>query len=90
MTLQDVGYGSHGERIGYDLYPYTEDQVAAVRQSVIQWAFIDGLARKIDRAALAEVRARADAVAGYQLVYQVLGLDQDFINNLLQRRAGAK
>lgn len=43
MTLQDVGYGTHGEHIGFDLYPYTEDQVAAVRHSVIQWTFIDDL-----------------------------------------------
>ena len=86
VTLQDVGYGDRGERIGYDLYPYTEDQVAAVRQSVIQWAFIDDLARKIDRAALGVIRSRADAVAGYKLVYQALGLDQAFVDNLLARR----
>jgi len=90
MTLQDVGYGSHGERIGYDLYPYTEDQVAAVRQSVIQWAFIDDLARKIDRAALNEARVRADAVAGYRVIYEVLGLDRAYLENILARRRSNK
>src|SRR5262249_48374642 len=34
VTLQDVGYGSNGEILGYDLYPYTEDQVQAVRRPV--------------------------------------------------------
>jgi xylose isomerase len=27
QTLQDVGYGEDGELIGFDLYPYTENQV---------------------------------------------------------------
>ena len=86
MTLQDVNYGAQGQRIGYDLYPYTEDQVAAVRQSVIQWAFIDDLARKIDRKALDEARASADAVGGYQVVYEVLGLDKGFVEGVIARR----
>jgi xylose isomerase len=86
MTLQDVSYGTQGQRIGYDLYPYTEDQVAAVRQSVLQWAFIDDLARKIDRKALADARANADAVEGYRIVYEVLGLDKSYVENIIARR----
>src|SRR3984885_10030239 len=30
LELRRVGYGSAGERLGFDLYPYTEDQVGAV------------------------------------------------------------
>ncbi len=86
MTLQDVGYGSKGQRIGYDLYPYTEDQVAAVRRSVLQWTFIDDLARKIDRKALAEARAHADAVEGYRIVFEVLGLNKAYAENIIARR----
>jgi xylose isomerase len=86
MTLQDVNYGAQGQRIGYDLYPYTEDQVAAVRQSVIHWAFIDDLARKIDRKALDEARASADAVGGYRVVYEVLGLNKGFVEGIIARR----
>ncbi len=86
MTLQDVDYGAREERIGYDLYPYTEDQVAAVRRSVLQWAFIDDLARKLDRNALAEARARADAVEGYRLVYETLGLDKAYTESIIARR----
>ena len=86
MTLQDVGYGSSGERIGYDLYPYTEDQVAAVRRSVLQWAFIDDLAARIDRAALAESRARADAVEGYRIVYEAMGLDKAYTDRIISQR----
>ena len=86
MTLQDLNYGAHGERVGYDLYPYTEDQIAAVRRSVVQWAFIDDLARKIDRQALNEARAKADAVEGYRIVYEVLGLDQAYIERILAAR----
>ncbi len=85
MTLQDVGYGSKGERVGFDLYPYTEDQVAAVRRSVLQWEFIDDLARKIDRKALEEARAKADAVEGYRIVYEVLGLDKAYTERIIAR-----
>jgi xylose isomerase len=86
MTLQDLDYGAHGERVGYDLYPYTEDQIAAVRRSVIQWAFIDDLARKIDRQALNEARAKVDAVEGYRIVYEVLGLDKAYTERILAER----
>src|SRR5579884_2523659 len=85
MILQDVGYGSNGERVGFDLYPYTEDQVAAVRRSVIQWDFIWDLAHKIDRAALKEALARADAVEGYRIVYEVLGLDKAYTDRIIAR-----
>lgn len=86
MILQDVGYGSNGERIGFDLYPYTEDQVAAVHRSTLQWEFINDLAKKIDRAALKEATSRADAVEGFRIVYEVLGLDKAYIEQLVSRR----
>ncbi len=86
MTLQDVGYGSRGARVGFDLYPYTEDQVVAVRRSALQWEFIDDLAYKIDRAALQQARANADAVEGYRIVYEVLGLDKAYTERILERR----
>ena len=86
LTLQDVNYGSQGERIGYDLYPYTEDQVAAVRRSVLQWAFIDDLARKLDRSALSQARANADAVEGYRIVYEAMGLDKAYTDRIISER----
>jgi xylose isomerase len=55
------------------LYPYTEDQVGAVKRSVLQWRFIDGVAGRIDGAALAEARSRKDAVRAYEVVYAALG-----------------
>jgi xylose isomerase len=73
LELRRVGYGSGGERLGFDLYPYTEDQVAAVKRSVLQWRFIDGVAAKIDGAALAEAQQAKDAVRAYELVYAALG-----------------
>ncbi len=73
LELRRCGYGSHGERLGFDLYPYTEDQVAAVRRSVLQWRFIDGVAAKIDDAALREAQQAKDAVRAYELVYTALG-----------------
>jgi xylose isomerase len=73
LELRRCGYGSHGERLGFDLYPYTEDQVGAVKRSVIQWRFIDSVAAKIDDAALREAQQRKDAVGAYELVYAALG-----------------
>jgi xylose isomerase len=73
VELRRAKYGSQGERLGLDLYPYTEDQVAAVRRSVLQWRFIDDVASRIDDAALREAQSRKDAVAAYELVYGALG-----------------
>src|SRR5438874_306059 len=44
LELRRCDYGSGGERLGFDLYPYTGDQVAAVRRSVLQWRFIGAVA----------------------------------------------
>jgi xylose isomerase len=73
VELRRAGYGDNGERLGLDLYPYTEDQVAAVRRSVLQWRFIDGVAAKIDDGALRAAQAEKDAVRAYELVYAALG-----------------
>jgi xylose isomerase len=73
VELRRSRYGERGERLGFDLYPYTEDAVAAVRRSVLQWRFIDGVAARIDDAALREAQSRKDAVRAYELVYEVLG-----------------
>jgi xylose isomerase len=73
VELRRAGYGENGEHLGFDLYPYTEDSVEAVRRSVLQWNFIDGIAAKIDDAALREAQAHKDAVRAYELVYAALG-----------------
>jgi xylose isomerase len=73
VELRRAEYGVNGERLGFDLYPYTEDAVAAVKRSVLQWRFIDSVAAKIDDAALREAQMRKDAVRAYELVYGALG-----------------
>ena len=52
VELRRCGYGERGERLGFDLYPYTEDAVAAVRRSIVQWRFIESVAARIDDDAL--------------------------------------
>jgi xylose isomerase len=73
LELRRAGYGDGGERLGFDLYPYTENQVGAVRRSVEQWNFIDGVAARIDEPALKEAQSKKDAVRAYELVYAALG-----------------
>jgi xylose isomerase len=73
VELRRAGYGENGERLGFDLYPYTEDAVAAARRSVLQWRFIDSAASRIDDAALRAAQKQKDAVAAYELVYAALG-----------------
>jgi xylose isomerase len=75
VELRRANYGDNGERLGLDLYPYTEDQVEAVRRSVLQWRFIDGIAARIDDAALREAQSRKDAVRAYEIVYAAMGAD---------------
>ena len=75
LELRRAGYG-HGDDerwLGFDLYPYTEDQVGAVRRSVIQWRFIDSVAARIDDRALREAQQAKDAVRAYEIVYAALG-----------------
>jgi xylose isomerase len=73
VELRRARYGESGERLGFDLYPYTEDAVAAVRRSVLQWRFIDGVAGRIDDAELQVAQSHKDAVRAYELVYKALG-----------------
>ena len=86
QTLQDVGYGEQGEIVGFDLYPYTEDQVEAVRGAILHWEFIWDLAAKIEREALREAKSRADALSGQRAVYRALGLDEDYEGEVARRR----
>jgi xylose isomerase len=90
QTLQDIDYGEGGELMGFDLYPYTEDQVAAVRRAILQWEFIWDLARKIDRGALGEAKSRAAALAGQRAVYAALGLDEDYEAEVVRRREASR
>jgi xylose isomerase len=73
IELRRAGYGDNGERLGFDLYPYTEDQVGAVKRSVLQWHFIDELGQRIDGPELREAQQRKDAIRAYELVYGALG-----------------
>jgi xylose isomerase len=73
VELRRAGYGDNGERLGFDLYPYTEDAVAATKRSVLQWRYIDSVAARIDDAALRAAQKEKDAVAAYELVYAALG-----------------
>src|ERR687885_1082497 len=90
QTLQDIGYGQGGEIVGFDLYPYTEDQVGAVRRAIIQWEFIWALAHKIDRGSLREAKRRADALAAQRTVYAALGLDENYETMVMRRRKEAR
>jgi xylose isomerase len=73
VELRRANYGANGERLGFDLYPYTEDAVGAVKRSVLQWRFIDDVAGRIDDAALRQAQQDKDAVRAYELVYAALG-----------------
>jgi xylose isomerase len=75
VELRRARYGEGGERLGFDLYPYTEDAVEAVRRSVLHWRFIDSIAERLDGDELREAQQRKDALRAYELVYRALGAD---------------
>ena len=77
LELRRADYGANGERLGFDLYPYTEDAVAAVKRSVLQWRFIDSVAGEDRRRRAARGAERKDAVRAYELVYAALGARLD-------------
>ena len=74
--LRRAGYGENGERVGFDLYPYTEDQVGAVRRSVLNWRWIDEVAGRIDDGALRAAQQAKDAVRANEIVFAALGQPQ--------------
>jgi len=86
LVLQDVEYGADGEILGFDLYPYAEDQTQAVRRAILQWEFSCNLAAKVERTALSGGRALADAPGGQPAVYRALGLDAAFGAEVARRR----
>lgn len=86
-SLRKVGYGRHGERLGMDLYPYTEDAIQAARQSLIQWQFIDEISRRLDEETLRTAQAQKDAMAAYRVVYSALGMSEDMLKLTLGARA---
>jgi xylose isomerase len=90
QILQDTGYGEEGEIMGFDLYPYTEDQLAAVRRAILQWEFVWDLATKIDRTGLREAKNLADALAGQKVVYAALGMNEDYEAEISNRRKEAR
>ncbi len=73
LELRRAGYGENGEHLGFDLYPYTEDAIEAIRRSVLQWRFIDSIAGRIDEMALREAQQAKDAVRAYEIVYAAMG-----------------
>ena len=73
LELKRAGYGDHGERLGFDLFPYTEDAVAAVKRSVLAWRFIEAIAHKLDTDELLQAQQAKDAVRAHELVYTALG-----------------
>jgi len=78
-ALHRVGYGNGGERLGFDLYPYTEDPIVTARQSLLQWQFIESIALKMDDTALREAQAQKDALAAYRVVFEALGMPRSAI-----------
>ena len=73
VELRRAGYGENGERLGFDLYPYTEDAVARCGGASSSGASSTTVAARIDDAALREAQSQKDAVRAYELVYAALG-----------------
>lgn len=76
--LRELLKGGYEGYIGFDLYPYTEDPIAAVRQSVIQLEFMLAIAERMDDEALEAAKAQADAVGAYRAFWRAFGLDEEF------------
>jgi len=82
IELQLLGYGKNGERIGYDLFPYTEDQVEAARMSIRVWNHLWQKAAEITEGPMREkflyARRNLDTIRVLDIVNNVLlGLPMD-------------
>lgn len=83
--LQRYEYGSQGERIGFDLFPYTEDPIKATIRSVKQWEFIYDIASAIDDQALRQAQDKKDAIGCYIQVFKALGLNEKKIDTYFKK-----
>ena len=72
IAMRGSTYSEHDGRLGFDIYPYTEDGVAAVRRSVEQWRTIEMIAARVDLTSLEDAQASHDAVRAYEVVYAAL------------------
>ncbi|MGI8825350.1 MAG: sugar phosphate isomerase/epimerase family protein [Chloroflexota bacterium] len=88
-ALRKVGYGKKGERLGFDLYPYTEDPIVAARQSLLQWRFIDEIAGRLDEQTLQKAQKEKDALSAYRVVFAALGMDPELLRLSLGASAAA-
>ena len=71
--------GNYQGRIGFDLYPYTEDAVEAVRRSVIHWEYILEVAKRtLADPTMAQAQAGADSIGAYRSMWKALGLNAEF------------
>ena len=84
IELQLKGYGSNGERMGFDLFPYTEDQAEAAKLCIRNLNHIWSLAEKItDKSGpfyepYMAARMKMDALGVLKIVNHVLiGLPMD-------------
>src|SRR5256714_4188774 len=73
LELRRCGYGSGDNRLGFDPYPSTQGQVAAVRRAGREWRLLGSRAGRIDDGALHEAQQAKDAVRAYEIVYAALG-----------------
>src|SRR2546428_4490191 len=73
VELRRAGYGENGERLGFHLYPYTEDAVAAPRRTALQRRLLDSPASRRDDAALRAAPGRKGGAAAYEVVHAGLG-----------------
>lgn len=97
IELRLCNYGADGERIGFDLFPYTEDQVEAVKQSILNWDCLDGFAEKLTsptgpyRKRLLKARREMDAVTVTKIIYDaVFGLNESYVNRLREERTAER
>src|SRR3989339_808600 len=82
VELRKAGYGKDGERIGYDLFPYTENQTEAIKRSVLHWEFLESVVDRMNLNALYQAQKNKDAVRCYEIVYETLGLDKKLIDKI--------
>jgi xylose isomerase len=90
QTLQDTGYGEEGELIGFDLYPYTEDQVAAVRRAYRALGVHLGPREKDRPGALRRGEGGRRRPRGPEGRLRGAGLDEDYEAEVARHRGEAR
>lgn len=78
-TLQNIGYGKKGERIGFDVFSYSGHQIETVKNSIKYWNYCSEIASKLNLKVTGLDSSKSDNMDIYRKIYKEVGIKSGII-----------